>query len=201
MEKFERVIVTGDPFWVDEIYKDYYKAYFLSKDLDNDTGYTTLVVQHKSCGQHNQKESISKLSNFRINQDKIKIQSITSYLVENFAKGNTADIYIKTGNKDFGYSTIWLSGGAEEIPWRTQNYRDNFTKEEILREDFETDFVSNYKNYISDSDSPLDALNEMFDFWVNYNNKEERLSIANTKEEALKILKNTSDEFVIILFK
>lgn len=201
MEKFERVIVIGDPNWVDDIYKKYYKAYFISKDLDEDIGYTTLFVQHDTSGQHNQKESISKLSNFRINQGKIKLYTISSFLIENFVNGNTADVYIKTGNKDFGYSSIWLSGGAETIPWRTQNYRDCFSKEEILREDFETEFVSNYKNYISDSDSQLDAFNEMLDFWVTYNNKEERLSIANTKEDALRILESTSDEFVIVFSK
>ena len=201
MQKFERVIVTGDPFWVDEIYKDYYKAYYLSKDLDNDTGYTTLVVQHKSCGQHNQKESISKLSNFRINQGKIKVQSITSFLVENFVKGDTADIFIKAGNKEFGHSTIWLSGEADTIPWRTQNYQSRFTKEEILDEDFNEKGLEHSKSYIADSDSPIDAIYEVFNFWCTKSDKEERLSIASTKEEAIQILKETSDDFVIVFLK
>lgn len=201
MKKFERVIVTGDPFWVDEIFRGNYKAYFLSKDDDEDTGFTTLVVQHESCGQHNQKENISKLSNFRINKGKIKIQSITSYLIENFALGGTADIFIKSDSKSFGNSTIWLSGGAETTPWRTQNYQSTFTKDEILDEKFNEKGLEYSKSYISDSDSPIDAIREVYNFWTSIINREELTIIAKTKEEAIKRLEETSDRFAIVFFK
>lgn len=74
--KFDEVKVEGDSFWVDEIYRKNYKAYFLSEDESED-GVITLLVEHERIEPLGFTKSISNLSKYRINQGKIKITKIS----------------------------------------------------------------------------------------------------------------------------
>ena len=74
--KFDEVRVEGDSFWVDEIYRKNYKAYFLSEDESED-GVITLLVEHERIEPLGFTKSISNLSKYRINQGKIKITKIS----------------------------------------------------------------------------------------------------------------------------
>lgn len=82
MKKFEEVIVTGDDFWVDEIYRKKYKAYFLSKNENH----TILLVEHEKIGPYNTTKSISHLDNFRIGQGKIKVERLAKTEKTKFKK-------------------------------------------------------------------------------------------------------------------
>lgn len=75
-KKFDEVRVEGDSFWVDEIYRKNYKAYFLSEDEDED-GVITLLVEHERIEPLGFTKSISNLSKYRINQGKIKITKVS----------------------------------------------------------------------------------------------------------------------------
>ncbi len=75
-KKFDEVRVEGDSFWVDEIYRKNYKAYFLSEDEDED-GVITLLVEHDRIEHLGFAKSISNLSKYRINQGKIKITKVS----------------------------------------------------------------------------------------------------------------------------
>ena len=75
-KKFDEVRVEGDSFWVDEIYRKNYKAYFLSEDEDED-GVITLLVEHDRIEPLGFTKSISNLSKYRINQGKIKITKVS----------------------------------------------------------------------------------------------------------------------------
>ena len=74
--KFDEVRVAGDDFWVDEIYRENYKAYFLSEDESED-GVITLLVEHERIEPLGFTKSISNLSKYRINQGKIKITKVS----------------------------------------------------------------------------------------------------------------------------
>ena len=74
--KFDEVRVAGDDFWVDEIYRKNYKAYFLSEDESED-GVITLLVEHERIEPLGFTKSISNLSKYRINQGKIKITKVS----------------------------------------------------------------------------------------------------------------------------
>ena len=74
--KFDEVRVAGDYFWVDEIYRKNYKAYFLSEDESGD-GVITLLVEHERIEPLGFTNSISNLSKYRINQGKIKITKVS----------------------------------------------------------------------------------------------------------------------------
>ncbi len=74
--KFDEVRVAGDDFWVDEIYRKNYKAYFLSEDESGD-GVITLLVEHERIEPLGFTKSISNLSKYRINQGKIKITKVS----------------------------------------------------------------------------------------------------------------------------
>lgn len=74
--KFDEVIVSGNDFWVDEIYRKNYKAYFLSEDESED-GAITLLVEHERIEPLGFTKSISNLSKYRVNQGKIEITKVS----------------------------------------------------------------------------------------------------------------------------
>ena len=74
--KFDEVRGAGDDFWVDKIYRENYKAYFLSEDESED-GVITLLVERERIEPLGFTKSISNLSKYRINQGKIKITKVS----------------------------------------------------------------------------------------------------------------------------